>query len=258
MDLAGKTALVTGGTRGIGLAIAQRLLVAGANVMITGRNRKTGISALKELDAGEPSDFYNGDACRRDEAELAVQETVSRFGGLDIVVNNVGGADGAAFVAQMSDELWHETLAINLDPTLYTTRKALEYLMPQGSGRIINISSIEGRLGDPGLSAYAAAKHAVIGFTRSLAREVGPLGITANCVCPGITSTDWIMEKGPGAAAVIGTDLQGLIQYFIARTALGRITHREEVAAVVHMLASDAGSGITGANIPVDGGSTIM
>ncbi len=256
MDLTGRTALVTGGTRGIGLAIARTLHHHGARVVVTGRDEEHGRQALARLDGGDDVTLCVGDATRRPDAERAVDTVVERYGHLDVVVNNVGGATDFATVADITDEVWHRTLALNLDTALYTTRHALARMVPQRSGRVITISSMEGRDPDPGLCAYAAAKHALIGLTRVLAKEVGPYGITANCVCPGAVETDWVTEQGPKAARVLGTDYAGLLRHFTARTATGRLTRPEEVAAAVLLLASPEGAGITGACIPVDGGST--
>ncbi|MFF9570423.1 SDR family NAD(P)-dependent oxidoreductase [Streptomyces sp. NPDC014685] len=257
MDLTGRTALITGATRGIGLAIAHTLHAHGARLVITGRSEEVGRAALARLDAGDDITLCVADATDRADAERAVDETVDRYGHLDIVVNNVGGATDFATVADITDNTWHHTLALNLDSALYTTRHALSHLIPQHSGRIINIASMEGRDPDPGLCAYAAAKHALIGLTRVLAKEVGPYGVTANCVCPGAVETDWFTEQGPRAARVLGTDYPGLLRHFTDRTATGRLTRPEEVAAAVLLLASRAGSGITGACIPVDGGATV-
>lgn len=257
MDLAGKTALVTGATRGIGLAIAHTLHAYGAQVVISGRDAETGRNALTQLDGGDNVAFCAADATVRVDAERAVDAVVEKFGHLDIVVNNVGGAEHFATAAELTDDGWNDTLARNLNPAMFTTRYALGMMMPQRSGRIINISSIEGRDPDPGLCAYATAKHALIGFTRVVAKEVGPFGITANCVCPGAVETDWVKQQGPVAARVLGTDYAGLIGHFTSRSAIGRLTRPEEVAAAVLLLASDAGAGITGASLAVDGGSTV-
>ncbi|MEU3608527.1 SDR family NAD(P)-dependent oxidoreductase [Streptomyces sp. NPDC035033] len=257
MDLTGRTALVTGGTRGIGLAIAGTLHRHGAQVVITGRGEEHGRKALTRLGAGDDVTLCVADATRRPDAERAVDTVVDRYGRLDIVVNNVGGATDFATVADITDDVWHRTLALNLDTALYTTRRALTHLLPQRSGRVINISSMEGRDPDPGLCAYAAAKHALIGLTRVLAKEVGPYGITANCVCPGAVETDWVVQQGPKAARVLGTDYPGLIRHFTGRTATGRLTRPEEVAAAVLLLASHPGSGITGSCLSVDGGTTV-
>ncbi|MFE7463011.1 SDR family NAD(P)-dependent oxidoreductase [Streptomyces sp. NPDC057499] len=254
MDLTGRTALITGATRGIGLAVAHTLHAHGARIVITGRSRAGGRAALARLGAEDNRiALCVADATDRADAERAVDETVERYGHLDIVVNNVGGATGFAPVADITDDTWHRTLALNLDPALYTTRHALSHLIPQRSGRIINISSLEGRDPDPGLCAYAAAQHALIGFTRVLAKETGPYGVTANCVCPGAVETDWFTRQGPRTP---GTGHPGPVRHFTDRTATGRLTRPEEVAAAVLLLASRTGSGITGACIPVDGGAT--
>ncbi|MFM9607517.1 SDR family NAD(P)-dependent oxidoreductase [Streptomyces niveiscabiei] len=257
MELTGQTALVTGGTRGIGLAIAHRLLAAGAQVVISGRDERAGRRALTQLDAGDDVVLCTGDATSRADAERAVDTVLERFGRLDVVVNNVGGASEFATIAEISDEVWHRTLSLNLDPALYTTRRALGPMIRQRSGRIVNIASMEGRDPDPGLCAYATAKHALIGFTRVLAKEVAAHGITANCVCPGAVLTDWVREKGPVAAEVLGTDFDGLIGHLTGRTLTGRLTLPDEVAAAVLWLASPAGAGVTAASIPVDGGTTL-
>ncbi|MFJ6213406.1 SDR family NAD(P)-dependent oxidoreductase [Streptomyces sp. NPDC092296] len=251
--LTGRTALVTGGTRGIGHAIAKRLAQAGADLVITGRSRTHGQAALADL--GDRAVFVCADATRRPDAERAVEDALTHFGRLDILVNNVGGATGFGTVAELSDTDWHDTLAANLDPMFYTTRRALPELVRADGGRIINVSSIEGKHADPGLAAYAAAKHAVIGFTKSLAREVGPLGITANCLCPGMVVTDWIEQQGPHAAAAVGISYEQLIGAFTQRTALGRLTTCEEVADVALFLATPGAAGVTGVAWSVDGGS---
>ncbi|MFB7365631.1 SDR family NAD(P)-dependent oxidoreductase [Streptomyces hydrogenans] len=241
----------------MGLAIARTLHHHGAQVVVTGRDEEHGRQALARLDGGDDVTLCVGDATRRPDAERAVDTVVERYGHLDVVVNNVGGATDFATVADITDEVWHRTLALNLDTALYTTRHALARMIPQRSGRVITISSMEGRDPDPGLCAYAAAKHALIGLTRVLAKEVGPYGVTANCVCPGAVETDWVTEQGPKAARVLGTDYAGLLRHFTARTATGRLTRPEEVAAAVLLLASPEGAGITGACIAVDGGSTV-
>jgi NAD(P)-dependent dehydrogenase (short-subunit alcohol dehydrogenase family) len=257
MMLSGKTALVTGATRGIGFAIADALYSQGAKVVITGRTEENGRKALARLDAGTDIVLHTGDTTVRSDAEDAVDLVVERFGRLDVVVNNVGCAGDFATVANVTDDAWRDTFTRNVDSALFTTRHALKHLIPQRSGRVVMISSMEGRDPDPGLCAYAAAKHALIGLTRVLAKEVGPHGITANCVCPGAVETDWVIEQGPRAAQVLGTDYAGLIRHFTDRTALGRLTRPEEVAAAVVLLASEAGAGITGACLAVDGGATV-
>ncbi|WET82465.1 SDR family NAD(P)-dependent oxidoreductase [Amycolatopsis sp. QT-25] len=256
MELDGKVAVVTGGTRGIGRRIVERYLEEGASVVFSGRDEAKGAQALKELEVGDRATFVQGDVTRRKDAERMVDAGVERYGRLDVLVNNAGGMPGFAVVGETDDALWHDTLAVNLHAVFYATRRALAHLVPQGSGRIITLSSIEGKQADPGLGAYATAKHAVIGLMRAVAREVGPLGVTANCICPGIVLTDMIREQGPLAARTLGTTYDQLVGSFTGKAATGRATTVDEVAAVAVLLAAEAGAGITGAALPVDGGAT--
>jgi NAD(P)-dependent dehydrogenase (short-subunit alcohol dehydrogenase family) len=135
-------------------------------------------------------------------------------------------------------------------------RRAFSYMIPQQSGRIINISSVEGKVGKPGLSSYVVAKHAVNGLTKSAAKEVGPLGITVNALCPGVIETDIVKEGGAGAAAAMGLTYDELLAQFAADSAIKRINEVEDVANVAVLLASDAGAGITGSLISIDGGTS--
>ncbi|MBB5957172.1 NAD(P)-dependent dehydrogenase (short-subunit alcohol dehydrogenase family) [Saccharothrix tamanrassetensis] len=247
---------MTGGSRGIGRRVVERFLDAGASVVFSGRDEATGEQARKELDAGDRALFVGGDVTRRQDAERMVDAAVERFGRLDVLVNNAGGMPGFALVGETDDALWHDTLAVNLHAVFYATRRALAHLVPQRSGRIITMSSIEGKQADPGLGAYATAKHAVIGLTKAVAREVGPLGVTANCICPGIVMTDMIQDRGPLAAQVLGTTYDQVVAAFVAKAATGRATTADEVAAMAVLLASEAGAGITGAALSVDGGAT--
>ncbi len=256
MELDGKVAVVTGGTRGIGRRIVERYLDEGASVVFSGRDEARGAQALKELDVGDHASFVPGDVTRKEDAERMVDAAIERYGRLDVLVNNAGGMPGFAVVGETDDALWHDTLAVNLHAVFYATRHALGYLVPQRSGRIITLSSIEGKQADPGLGAYATAKHAVIGLMRAVAREVGPVGITANCICPGIVMTDLIRDQGPLAAQTLGTTYDQLVGLFIGKAATGRATTVDEVAEVAVLLAAEAGAGITGAALPVDGGAT--
>lgn len=180
---------------------------------------------------------------------------MSRFGRLDILVNNVGGADEFAPVAGMSDEAWERGLSVNVTSAFYASRKALQYMVPQQSGRIINMSSIEGKHGKPFLAQYVAAKHALNGFTKSLSKGVVREGVTVNSLCPGLVTTDQIRESSAAAARAAGLDAAVFLEQFSSESALGRPITAEEVAAIAVLVASDAGSGITGALLSVDGGT---
>jgi NAD(P)-dependent dehydrogenase (short-subunit alcohol dehydrogenase family) len=140
--------------------------------------------------------------------------------------------------------------------TFWTMRAALNHMIPREWGRIITMSSVEGKVGKPAISSYVAAKHAINGLTKSAAREVGTLGITVNAVCPGAIETDVMMAQGPGAAEAMGLTYEGLLDVFAQESAVKRLNDCEDVAMVAVLLASDAGAGITGSMISIDGGTS--
>lgn len=255
MQLEGKVALVTGGSRGIGRGIVEAYLNEGASVALSGRSQEKGDQALKELDAGERAIFFASDAMNKDAIEKLIDDVIANYGRLDIVVNNAGGATEFAPLAELSDEAWHQAIDWNLNSTFYSMRKTLAYMIPRQSGRIINISSLEGKNGKDGLSAYSAMKHAINGLTKSAAREVGTQGITVNAICPGLVMTDAITDTGAELAEAMGKTFDEMMDMFSAESAIKRPCTPEEVAAMAVLLASDASSGITGALLSVDGGT---
>ncbi len=255
MDLEGKVAAVTGGTRGIGLAIAKAFHREGASVVINGRSPEKGATAIDEMGGGDRVHFIAADVKSREGVELIVDGTVERFGRIDILVNNAGGAANHAPVAQLTDESMQDALVWNLWSTFWGMRRAFHYMIPQEWGRIINISSVEGKHGKPGVSTYVTAKHAINGLTKSAAQEVGTLGITVNALCPGAIETDVMMAEGPGAAESMGLTYQGLLDWFANESAIKRLNTCEEVAEVAVLVASDIGGGITGSMISIDGGT---
>ncbi len=254
-ELTGRVAAITGGTRGIGRAIAEAFLAEGCKVVINGTNAEKGAQALAEI--GRPDDvlFVKGDAKVREDCERVVDQAVEHFGRIDIMVNNAGGATNHAPVAQLTDEALDDALKWNLWSTFWCSRKAVNYMIPQGWGRIINISSVEGKCGKPGLSIYVIAKHAINGLTKSMAQEVGTLGITVNSLCPGVIETDIVKEQGPQAAEAMGITYEQLIEYFVEESSTKKVMEVEDVAAVAMLLASEAGAGITGSLISIDGGT---
>lgn len=173
MKLAGKIAAITGGTAGLGRGIAEAYLAEGASVALMARNPEKGEKALEEIDAGESAIFVAGDAMVQAGVEGFVDRTVSHFGTLDILVNNAGGAGDLQPMADLSDETFDQAMKWNVYSTFWASRRALKTLIAKEQGRIINIASTEGKHGRPVFTAYTAAKHAVIGMTKSLAREVG-------------------------------------------------------------------------------------
>ncbi len=255
MQLEGKVALVTGGTRGIGRGIAEVFLKEGAKVVICGRSEEKGKEAVAEMKGGRRLAFMKCDVKKQAQLDRTIDNTVKRFGRIDILVNNAGGAGGFAPVAQMSNEAWQDAMDWNVNSTFWATRKALEHMLPQLSGRIINISSVEGKHGKAGIAQYVTAKHAINGFTKSVAKEVGTQGITVNAICPGFIITDIVMESGASAAAAMGKTFDEMVQQFADESSIKRPNTVAEVAAMALLLASEAGSGITGALLSVDGGT---
>lgn len=255
MRLDGRIAAITGGTRGIGLGIAQAFLREGASVVLNGRSQDKGDQAVAELGGNGKVSFVRGDVTRKEDVERLVAETVERHGRIDILVNNAGGASAPAPIAETSDEEWDLVMKWNVYSTFWGTRAALPHMTGRGHGRIINISSVEGKHGKPVLTAYVAAKHAVNGFTKGVAKEVGTSGVTVNAICPGLVVTDIVRETGPATAENMGLTFDGLIDLFAQESAIKRPNTVEEVAAVAVLLASNEGAGITGAMISVDGGT---
>jgi NAD(P)-dependent dehydrogenase (short-subunit alcohol dehydrogenase family) len=253
--LEGRVACITGGTRGIGLAIARAFLDEGAKVVINGRDEAKGRRSVDGLDAGGNAHLIVGDVKKRDDCDAIVQGTVDHFGRIDILVPNAGGGSDYAPIAQMTDAAMEDAMIWNFWHTFWTMRAALNHMIPQQFGRIITMSSVEGKMGKPTISSYVAAKHAINGLTKSAAKEVGTLGITVNAVCPGAIETDMMMDAGPGAAEAMGISYEGLLEIFAQESAIKRLNESEDVAAVAVLLASDAGAGITGSMISIDGGT---
>ena len=251
-----RVACITGGTCGIGRAIADGFLAEGAQVVINGRSPEKGALALEEMDAGANARFVAGDVTRREDCEALVDETVANFGRIDILVANAGGGTNHAPVAQLTDAAMQDSLVWNFWHTFWTMRRALRYMIPQRSGRILTMSSVEGKVGKPGLSIYVVAKHAINGLTKSAAKEVGTLGITVNALCPGAIETDVMKAEGPAAAAAMGLTYEGLLTAFAQESAIKKLNDVSDVAAVAVLLASEAGAGITGSLISIDGGTS--
>lgn len=254
--LDGKVAAITGGTRSIGRAMADAFLAEGAKVVVNGRGEAKGQQCLAEMNAGDSAAFYAGDATQQADVEGLVDFAVERYGQLDIMCLNSGGVQQTAPVFQMSDEEWQLEVDWNLNHVFWGMRRSLQHMIPRETGRVLVTSSVEGKLGKPGIPGYAATKHAVNGLVKAAAHEVGTLGITVNAILPGLIETDIVRETGPDSAIAMGLGTyENLIETFSSESALKRPNKVEEVAAVAVLLASKAGRNITGAQFPVDGGT---
>ena len=243
-DLSGKIALVTGGSRGIGRAIAIRLAQAGAKIAFSYRgNHDAAQEVLGELKGGGAHAMaVAGDVGVSADVDRLVTATLEAFGRIDILVNNAG-ITRDTLLMRMSEEDWDAVLDTNLKSCFLVTKAVMRGMVRQRSGRIVNISSVSGVLGNAGQSNYAASKAGMIGFTRSTAREVASRGITVNAVAPGFIETDiWATVSDQARQSILNL------------APLGTIGRPEDVAEAVAFLASDAARYITGQTLNVDGG----
>lgn len=257
MQLNNKIAAVTGGTAGIGRAIAEAFLKEGAKVAVFARSVEKFEKMAAEVGAGNNLIFIQGDATVQADVEGMVDKTVEAFGTIDILVNNAGGGGGDFQpTVSLTDEEFEFCMKANTYATFWGTRRALATMIDKQWGRVINISSIEGKHGKAVMTAYTTAKHAINGMTKSVAREVGTDGITVNAICPGLILTDLVMNAGEATAEAMGLTFPELVDLFTADSAIKRPNELHEVAAMALLLASDAGAGITGQQISVDGGTS--
>jgi acetoacetyl-CoA reductase len=234
-----KVAIVTGGTRGIGAAIARALKTQGVAVAATYHGNDAAAAAFK-TETGVAT--YKWDVADADASAAGVKQVEADLGPVDILVNNAGVTQDAMF-HRMTWEQWSRVVRTNLDSMFAMTRPLIEGMRERGSGRIVNISSINGQKGALGQANYAATKAGVIGFTKSLALESARKGITVNAICPGYVDTDMV-------ANVPAKVLEGIV----AQIPVGRLGNAEEVAALVLYLVSDAAAFMTGAVLSINGG----
>lgn len=241
--LTGKTAIVTGASRGIGAAIARKLCEAGANVALCSRSAEAVAAIADTLNSeGYTAISTAADISKKADVESLIKTVLDRFSQIDILVNNAG-ITRDTLLMRLQDEDWDAVLQTNLTGTMYCTRAVMRPMLRQRSGRIINISSVIGIMGNPGQASYAAAKAGIIGFTKTIAREVGVRGITVNAIAPGFITTDMTAQMPQQNQE----QLRALIP-------LRRFGSPEDVADAVCFLASDAARYITGQTLHVDGG----
>lgn len=250
-------ALVTGGGRGIGRAVALALAGAGARVVVAARSRGEIDAVVREIaKAGGEAMAVACDVTASASVEDAFGAARQQFGTVDILVNNAGFAESAPLV-RLDEELWSWTLAVNLTGTYLCTRAALPAMIEQRRGRVISIASVAARVGFAYTSAYCAAKHGVLGFTRAVALEVASKGVTVNAVCPGWVDTDMTAASIVRIVEKTGRSPQDARRTLEAMSPQRRLIRPEEVAAVALFLASDQAAGITGQAINVDGGEVM-
>jgi ketoreductase len=254
----GRVALVTGASRGIGRAIAEAFLEEGAKVALCARS----FAELERLaDTWNQKDrralAIRCDVTSRDEVARAFEELDRTWGKLHALVNNAGisGRTPMSSPKDDGDDSWDRILATNLTGSYLMTRHALS-LMGSG-GRIVNMSSVLGRFGVPGYAAYCTAKHGILGFTRALALELAPRGITVNALCPGWVETDMADQGIRETAAVLGVSPEAFREQAIAGVPLKRFLDPPEIAKLVMYLASDDASGITGQAYNICGGQVM-
>jgi 3-oxoacyl-[acyl-carrier protein] reductase len=243
-SLDGKVALITGASRGLGRAIALELASQGADVVVNYLHSRESAAAVVDAveKKGRRAIALQADVGDFDQASELVKTTLTQMGGLDILVNNAG-ITRDALLMRMKQEDWDAVMRVNLKGVFNVCKAAVRTLIRQRSGRIINISSVSGVVGQTGQANYAASKAGLIGFTKSLARELGSRGITVNVVAPGFIPTD------------LNASLEDAVKtHLLALIPLGCFGKAEDVAYTVAFLAGDGAAYITGAVLPVDGG----
>jgi 3-oxoacyl-[acyl-carrier protein] reductase len=243
LDLSGKTAFITGSTRGIGLAIAQTLYAAGARIAVVGRDASRARDIASRL--GDRAVGVACDVAKGEQVTAAISAAESALAPIDILVNNAG-LTRDNILLRLSDEDWDSVLDANLKGAFHTTRAVIKGMMKRRAGRIINISSVVGLTGNKGQANYAASKAGLIGFTKSVAKEYASRNILVNCIAPGFIETDMTASLPDEARATL-----------LEQIALGRLGRPEDVAGAVLFLASDLAAYVTGQVLVVDGGMVI-
>jgi len=245
--LQNKVAFVTGAGAGLGAEMAEALAVAGADVVLAGRNvPKLEVVAQRIRDLGRKTLVCQVDVTQEDMIEKAVQAAVAQFGRIDVLVNNAGTAEGPTLLHKMSSEQWRSTMSVNLDGVFYVSKAVLKVMLKQGSGKIINIASMWGLGASTGAfpaPAYCAAKGGVVNLTREMGLQYAKQGITVNALCPGTHRSDMVNAIGEDGLNALN-----------AYSPMGRIAEASEIRGSAIFLASAASNFMTGQTLVVDGG----
>lgn len=253
--LQGRRAVVTGGGRGIGKAIASELARLGADVTVLGRDSSVLEATAREIQTnyGGKIEAISADLARPDEIARAFEIAARRLGDISILVNNAGIAYSAPFLKTGLDK-WNEVLAIDLTSAFLCTQQVLKPMVAAGFGRIVNVSSTSGLTGCAYVVAYCAAKHGLIGLTRALAIEVAKTGVTVNAVCPGFTDTDIVTRAVDNIVAKTGRTADQALAELVAHNPQARLIQPEEVAEAVGWLCLPSSRSMTGQSIAIAGG----
>ncbi len=257
MRFTGKVALVTGGGRGIGAEIARSLAREGAYVGVSARTESEVRKVVEEITAaGGRGQFFLADLAQVDQAATLVSKAQAALGPIDFLINNAGIAGSAPVVKQTLDE-WNRIFAVNVTATFICTQAVLPGMIARGSGRIVNIASVAARFGARYIAAYAASKHAVLGFTRCVAAEVAANGITANAVCPGFVDTEMVSDSVARIVSKTGLSTEEALDTIKNQSPQKRLLTTSEVSAMVSLLCSEEGRGINGQALVMDGGGLL-
>lgn len=254
--LEGKVALITGGGTGIGSGVAERFVEEGAKVCITGRRKEPLDLLVGKFPPGSAS-FCVGDVTRMEDVRRMVQSAMDLGGRLDVLVNNAG-ITGPTPVAEVDPDIWRRTLETNLVGPFLTMHVAIPLMIHQGGGSIINIASVGGIRAIPMASAYCASKAGLIHLTKQVSSDYASKGIRCNAVCPGFVRTELVEHEMDVLAGMMGTDREGAIHAIAKNIPVGWVSRPADIAGIFVYLASDESRFMTGAELVIDGGGSVL